>query len=215
MKSKIVKGALLSVLVSAASWAIAAEDHQQSSDPMQKFYVGANIGYLHTPWKDGSDVQIVETISFSNWKDGNGGLGFGANLGYMFQPWIGIEGGWINVPTVKVTVTAYKRQNPETEIKDNAFYAAMKLQHGLNVRNLSLYTKVGLGYQDVDVKNGGGMINNTGPIGVYGAVGLDYCVTQNILIDGSLAFLNGYARHDKGQFATDLSYFNVGVSYLF
>jgi opacity protein-like surface antigen len=214
MKSNMVKGAVLCVLVSAVSWAVAA-NHPQSSDPMQKFYVGANFGYLHAPWKDGSDVEIPGTISFSDWKNGNGDLSFGANLGYMFQPWIGVEGGWMYVPTVKVTVTAHGYTSPPTEIKDNAYYAAMKLQHGLNVRNLSLYTKVGLGYQDVDVKNGGGMINNTGPIGVYGAVGLDYGVTQNILIDGSVSFLNGYTRHDKGQFATDLSYFNVGVSYLF
>lgn len=133
----------------------------------------------------------------------------------MFQPWIGIEGGWLYVPTVSVNVSALGVQYPATDIKTNAFYTAIKLQHSLDVTNLSLYTKVGLGYQDVDVKNGGGMINNTGPIGVYGALGLDYCLTHNIVIDGSLTFLNGYTRHDKGQFATDISYFNVGVSYLF
>ena len=215
MKSNIVKKAILSALVSAASCALAA-NHQESSGSMQKFYVGANIGYLHTPWKD-----IVGTPqsapALNDWKNGNGGLGFGANLGYMFQPWVGIEGGWIHVPTVKVTVVpqGVPAPLPESEIKNNAFFTAIKLQHSLGATNLSLYTKVGLGYQDIEVKNGGVMIKNTNPIGVYGAIGVDYSVTQNILIGGSVSFLNGYTKHDKNQFATDLSYFNVGVSYLF
>lgn len=64
IKIKIVKAALYSALVSATSWAMAAEDHQQSSDSMQKFYVGANIGYLHAPWKDAANVEIPGVISF-------------------------------------------------------------------------------------------------------------------------------------------------------
>jgi opacity protein-like surface antigen len=218
MKSTILKGVVISALVSSASLAVAANT-QQSTSPVQNFYVGANVGYLHTPWKDtvGTGHADPAIPDFDNWKNGNGGLGFGADLGYMFQPWIGVEAGWMHTPTVKVTVTppGVPVALPETVINNNAFYAAVKLAHGLNVTNLSLFTKAGIGYQNTDVKNGGDKINNADTIGFFGSIGLDYAATQNIHVDGSVTLLTGYAKHDSHKFTTDLSYFNVGLSYHF
>ena len=209
MKSRVLKSVICMALVGASSVAMA--DQHSTTSQLHNVYVGVNLGYMSQPWRDTIGGDQAGRVSFSNWKNGNGGFGFGAYAGYMLQPHLGLEAGWTHAPTTKTTVTAEGRAFPETEIKNNAFYAAVKFTQKIGIQNTNVFGKAGVGLQSIKIKNGGGTVNDADTFGFYGALGLDYSATSNIHIDGSISYLTGFAKHSTHKFSTRLFYYNVSL----
>lgn len=213
MKNKILFGALTAALIGSVSITFAAQGAPATN--AGQVYAGVNAGYMSTPWRDTIGGDANGPARFTDWKNGNGGFGLGAYVGYMLQPSFGVEVGVEHAPTVKTTVKVDGIPFPESVIKNNAFYAAVKLIHKVGLNNTNLFAKAGIGYQNLNVQNGGGKMNSADTFGFYGAMGLDYAVTSQIHIDGSVSYLTGYAKHSVHKFTTDLVYYNVSVGYYF
>lgn len=212
----LLKGALLTSALLTSSLALAAAPMTTSPDngAASKVYVGVNANYTHSDWKT---MLGANGTSFSGWKNGTGGFGFGAYAGYMLTDHIGAELGWNKSPNVQFNLAYDGGASTATKITTNMFYAAFVMSNQLPMaQNLSMFLKVGPGYQRVHVSNTvGGAINNMDAIGLYAAAGLTYAVTPNIGVSLQAAGLSGQTDHQKNKFSTNPYIYSLSVAYLF
>jgi hypothetical protein len=210
-----LKGALLTSAVLGSSLAFAQASHQSSGSvgTASQFYVGANVNYTNSDWKT---IIGANEVSTSDWKNGTGGAGFGLYAGYMLTPHIGTELGWNKAPTVNFTISSQGSPWASTKISTNLFYGAFMLSSPLPIlNNLSMYLKVGPGYQQVHVEGGADAINSMGAFGLYGATGLTYAVMPHLGLSVQAAGLSGQSDHDKNKFSTNLYMYSINLAYLF
>jgi hypothetical protein len=210
-----LKTLLKSVLLTSAllTSSLAFSQTPAQGDTASKFYVGANVNYTHSDWKA---MLGANGTAFTDWKNGTGGVGFGAYAGYMLTNHIGAELGWNKSPTVDVSVT-YTGPKTATKISTNMFYAAFVMANKMpGVSNLSMFLKVGPGFQKVHINNdASGLLNSMTAVGLYGATGVTYAATPNIGISLQAAGLSGQTDHNKGEFSTNPYIYSLSVAYLF
>lgn|GEM_PF-6438229 len=214
----LLKGALLTSALLTSSLSFADQSFAQPQQPTAqsasgKFYIGASVNYTHSDWKT---MLGANGTSFTDWKNSTGGIGFGAYAGYMMTNHIGAELGWNRAPTVKFNLSYQSSPYVATSISTNMFYAAFVMSNQLPIaQNITMFLKVGPGYQRVHVTGGTDAINSMNAIGLYGAVGLTYAITPNIGISAQAAGLSGQTNHNKGQYTTNPYIYSVSLAYLF
>lgn len=161
--------------------------------PATNLYVQAQLGYAQTYWKNHFGGVVTSS------KHGNGGFTWGADLGYQFNKNMAVELGGFYLP--KATVNS-------NTTKSWAGYAAVKLSAPV-MSNVSVYAKVGLGYQHVKIDSA--KTHHWGP--AFGA-GVDYDLGNNMFVNVQYMRFAGKVKNGVAE-ATNPNIWTAGIGYKF
>jgi OOP family OmpA-OmpF porin len=144
----------------------------------------------------------------ATWDKGNGNFAFGADIGYQFHRYFSAELGGI------YTLKAKETYNGATsDIKLWAAYFAGKVSVPI-YDNVSVFAKLGVGYQDLKVDAGAFLANEENNWGAMYGAGIAYNFTPAFYIDGQWLRFTG--KNTNAQTViTAPNIFLLGVGYKF
>ena len=223
MKKLVMSAVAVScMLFSVASFA-ANNNSQANASKLSlnsKFYAGVSLGYVSSDWK--TMVRGLDPVepTYSDWKNGKGGLGFGTFVGYSVTMPIGVEVGYSHAPAVDVTVHEnYPTPNVNVtpiKISNNILYADVVLSAQLPNMPVWLYAKVGPGIQMVHInKESNGVLKSTNAFGLYASLGVSYYMGDHISIAASASGITGHTQHSASKYAANTFMYGLNVNYIF
>jgi hypothetical protein len=189
-----------------------------SSNSGPHFYLGVRGSYVHSDWKTMIYSKNQGEPSYSNWKNGSGGFGVGLYGGYLINSHFGFEAGWNRLPTVDVKIAnPVPAQTQNVKISDNMFYAAIVLAQPLSAaEHLWIFEEVGPGFQSVRINHKDNLVlKDHDAIGLYGALGLTYGLTNHLGLSATAAGLSGTTNHAKNQYSTNPYIYSLSLAYAF
>lgn len=107
-------------------------------------YADVGLGYAMTDWKKAYPGDGIDFISGKK-----GGFAYGGDLGYQFNHLLSIEGGFYELPDLKIGMAVNESASWTDTIHSHLFYAAGKFSVPFFADNLKLYGKLGIGWREL------------------------------------------------------------------
>ena len=180
-------------------------------------YIEAMTGYANTAWSDITGDGTAD-VTFNYTKNDSGGFAWGADIGYQWTSWLAVELGGFKLPTTDLEVQPTGAPSTYSgSIEGSIFYLAAKLSHTINKK--SLFTKVGLNYQNTQVSDslssGDDGINSNIYYGPFFGVGMSYACKPYLSFKIEYDRASGQADHGGDNYAPNPNIFVAGLSYSF